>query len=258
MTAAVGAVGSLDIGRVASRTFGTIGRNPLVFGLLGLVFAGLPRFALQWEIVQAQKDLSNLLAYGGLSGLAVLIGTFLLQGALTYGAVADLNGARPSLAECLTNGLRAILPLIALSILMGVALVVGFLLLIVPGVLMALAWSVAVPSLVVERTGVFGAFSRSADLTRGHRGAILIIAIVFWVLSVIAGLVLGLVLAVVMGVSHVSGADSSSVAVLSGMVQGVISTVEGIIGAAGVATIYVELRAIKEGAGPRDLAAVFD
>ena len=261
MTAAVGVARSLDIGRVASGTFAAIGRNPVVFGVLGLIFAGVPRFGLQWEILQAQQGATGVLQYAGLIGLLLLVTTFLLQGALTYATVADLNGRRPSIGECLSNGLRAFLPLIGLSILIGIALLFGFLLLIVPGVLMALAWSVAVPSLVVERKGVFGAFQRSADLTRGHRGAILLIGVVFWVLSIVVGVVLGVIVGVAVGLGHLSAGAEGLTGVLrvtTAVTQALASALEGIIGSAGIATIYYELRSIKEGAGPQDLAAVFD
>ena len=63
-----------------------------------------------------------------------------------------------------------------------------------PGVLLALAWSVAAPVLVMERTGVFGAFTRSAELTRNHRGAIFALAILAGVVGfIIQALATGIV-----------------------------------------------------------------
>mgnify|MGYP000579528846 CR=1 FL=1 len=39
----------------------------------------------------------------------------------------------------------------------GLAIVFGLVFLIVPGIMMACAWCVAVPALVADRSGVFGA-----------------------------------------------------------------------------------------------------
>jgi|WetSurMetagenome_2_1015567.scaffolds.fasta_scaffold74583_3 hypothetical protein len=246
MTAMAATPPRFDMGRVIQRTFGTVGRNWVTFALLALPFSVIPQALLQIQIAGIRTGAStSMLGFGGLLSLIALVGGFILEAGLTYGSVLDLNGRRPSFGECLSVGLRNILPLIGLGILMGLAVAAGFILFIVPGVLMALAWSVAVPSLVVERTGVFGAFSRSADLTRNHRGAIFILSVAFWILSLVIGIVVGAVFAFT--------GPEVNVAVL-----GVVRGAETLIGAAGIASIYYELRSIKEGVGPEALAAVFD
>lgn len=57
--------------------------------------------------------------------------------------------------------------------------------------MMACAWCVAVPSLVADRTGVFGAFSRSAELTRGNRWRIFALFVVVWIIAMVIGAVIG-------------------------------------------------------------------
>jgi hypothetical protein len=246
MTAMAATPQRFDMGRVIQRTFGTVGRNWVTFGLLALPFSVIPQALLQVQIAGLRTGPNtSMVGFGGLLSLIALVGGFLMEAGLTYGSVMDLNGRRPTFGDCLSVGLRYILPLIGLSILMGLAIAAGLVLFIVPGVLMALAWSVAVPSLVVERTGVFGAFSRSAELTRNHRGAIFLLMIAYMILS----LVIGALAAAVMSIAG----PEASVAVL-----GVVRGAETLIGAAGVASIYYELRSIKEGVGPEALAAVFD
>jgi MFS family permease len=246
------------MGQVFERTFGAIKRNWLAFSLLALLFSALPQFALQWEVLQVGRGTTSW-SLAGLASLASLIGVFLLQGALTYGAVADLNGRRPGFGECLSNGLRSFLPLLGLAIIMGLALMGGFILLIVPGVLMALAWSVATPVLVVERKGIFGSMGRSADLTRNYRGAIFLIAIVFWVLSIVIGAVVGAILGAAFGIGSVmTGTLDAGLIGFQAVIQGLVSGVEAMVGAAGIAAIYSLLRSIKEGIGPEALASVFD
>jgi hypothetical protein len=130
---------------------------------------------------------------------------------------------------------------------------VGFVLFIVPGIMMAVAWVVSTPALVVERTGVFGAFSRSADLTRGRRWQIFgLLFLYFIAISVVQQVLLGVV-----GAAFV--AATPQIRLLDQLpVSAVVGVVVSVVSAAGVAAIYYELRSTREGAGPEALAAVFD
>jgi hypothetical protein len=67
----------------------------------------------------------------------------------------------------------------------GIAVIFATLLLIVPGILLALTWSLALPVVVLERRGVGASMSRSSALTRGSRGRIFVIYVLFIVLSYI-------------------------------------------------------------------------
>jgi glycerophosphoryl diester phosphodiesterase family protein len=251
-----------DIGRVIERTFGSLGRNLRVFLLLAVLLAGVPALLIAVLVTSAGVHMAgsptagaiSLLTASGLVGLVRAIAGFVLQAAIVYGAVADLNGRRAEFAECLSSGLRNWFWLLLLAIVMAVAEVFGFLLLIVPGVIMAVAWIVAVPSQVVERTGVFGAMGRSAELTRGHRWAILGLVIIFLIASVvIQALVQGVLAAAAIGLSPSAG---KTIGVI--VAQPILTVVTSLIGAAGVASIYYELRSAREGIGPEALAAVFD
>jgi hypothetical protein len=71
-----------------------------------------------------------------------------------------------------------------LTCLMGLAIGVGFLFLIVPGILLALMWSLAIPVAVLENKGATDSMSRSAELSKGHRFRIFVIWLLFIILSV--------------------------------------------------------------------------
>lgn len=254
--------GKLDIGQVIQATFQVIGRNIATFGLLSLILSGIP------TAIIAYLQASSLSTSGGLnfnagyfqaiafSGLAALITSAILQGALVYGTVQDLNGRKPTMADCLTTGLRAFLPLIGLTILLILVIGFGMVLLIVPGIMMACAWCVAVPALVADRTGVFGAFSRSAELTRGNRWRIFALFVVVWVIAIVIGAVIG---AVSMALSFGGALDPvalarSPVRILGNLVS---NTLSSLISSTGVAVLYVELRKAREGAAPQWLAEIF-
>ncbi|HKP79152.1 MAG TPA: hypothetical protein VJU34_08510 [Phenylobacterium sp.] len=260
--AAAAEPGKLDIARVISGTFSVLSRNIVTFGILALVLSGIPTAVisyLQATNIEANATFTWRPGYiqaVGFSGLAALITSAILQGALVYGTVQDMNGQRPSIAECVANGLRAFLPLIGLTILLAIAIVFGFILLIVPGIMMACAWCVAVPSLVADRSGVFGAFSRSAELTRGNRWRIFALFIVVWVIAIVIGAVIG---AVALALNFGGALDAISLARSPAQVIGnvISNTLSALISSTGVAVLYVELRRLREGAAPQWLAEIF-
>lgn len=84
-------------------------------------------------------------------------------------------------------------PLVAVSILFGIGVGIGFVLLIVPGLILLVIWSVVAPVTVLERPGVFAAFGRSRELVRGNGwnvfGVIVLVFLAVAVLSIAAGLI---------------------------------------------------------------------
>ena len=255
MTAAAEGFSNFDMGRVVGRTFGAIGRNFVAFALLALVLAAVPEgIARYFSQTAAQYGRLNafLIALG--SGLLGSLAMNVLQAAVIHGTVDDLNDKKTSFGDCLSTGLKFLLPVIGVSILTGLAVAVGFILIIVPGIMMALAWCVNIPVVVVERKGVFDAFGRSADLTRGHRWAILGLVVVYGILTGI----IGLVAVAVTGGFDLAALSAGAFKPVEWIVLTVIQVAESLVGAAGVASIYYELRSIKDGVGPSALASVFD
>ena len=86
--------------------------------------------------------------------------------------------------------------------LVGLGVGAGLIALIVPGVLLALMWSIAVPVKVLEDKGATEAMSRSSDLTKGDRGRIFVIWLLFIVLSI------GISLLIQMPVEWAAGVSS--------------------------------------------------
>ena len=84
-----------------------------------------------------------------------------------------------------------LLPLMAVSVLFAIGLTIGFVLLIIPGLILLVMWSVVAPVTVLERPGVFAAFGRSRELVRGNGwnvfGVIAIVALAVLIISVLVG-----------------------------------------------------------------------
>ncbi len=258
---------TFELGRVIERAFHSTRRNFAVFALLALLLAGVPAALTGGLSALATAGAAyyapTVAGNGGLAAIGAsafsitfLVGavaTFVLRGAIVYGAVADLNGGRASFGDCLSTGLRHVGWLFLLAIVVTVAEACGFILLIVPGLMMLTAWIVAVPVQVVERTGVFGAMQRSADLTRGHRWPIFGLIVIFVLGS---GLVQGVAVA---ATAPLAAASATTGAIVSQVViQPLATALTALVAAVGVASIYFELRSARDGIGPEALAAVFD
>ena len=258
--------GKLEIGRVISETIGVIRRNFLTFFLLSLVLSGIPTAILgyfQAGLIsdQAASGTFNpaLISSTLLGVLAAVITASILQGALVYGTVQDLNGRRSTVAECLATGLRAFLPLFIVSLLLGLAIALGFILLIVPGIMIACAWCVAVPALVADRTTIGGAFKRAAELTRGNRWQILGLFVVILGVMIVFGLVVGVISAVVIVPMVLAGVSPEAVAANPVMIpiNMVSNALTSLVSSTGVAVLYVELRRVREDLGPQWLSEIF-
>jgi hypothetical protein len=260
MAAIDGSSEGLDIGAVVQATFSAIRRNIVTYLVLAAILAGIPALLtgwLQWGTLRGMStgDLGAFASAKNLpsNGVAVLISIIansILQGALVHITTADLVGRRATVADGLATGLRNFLPLIAVAILFGVAMVFGLLLLIVPGVILGVMWCVTVPALIVERTTISSSFTRSAQLTKGSRWRIFGLVVI----ALVIGFVIRAVLDAVFG--GAPGLMAGHPLALVGILIGAI--INGVIGAVGVSVLYTELRRLRDGVSVTDLAAVFD
>jgi uncharacterized membrane protein len=164
-----------------------------------------------------------------------------------YGAFQQLRGQPVSLAESLQVGLRRIIPVIGLAIAASVLTALGFVLLIVPGVIVATMLFVATPVCVVERLGPFTSMDRSAQLTKGHRWKIFGLLLLVFVPEIIVS-------ATFETVVEIAGTGG----VLAATGQLVWDTIWGAVGAVLVIATYHDLRVAKEGVDTAQIAAVFE
>ena len=249
--------GSFDIANVAQSTFGVLGRNMAAFLILAVALIAVPSGVIQWAQAVIRRDPSMALV-GGLvafvGGIISLVFTFLFQASIVTGAISDLNGRKLDVAGMIAGRVSLIPVLLGLAILQTLALVLGFIILFVPGLILTTMWVVTVPSAVMDKTGVLGAFARSSDLTRGHRWSIFALIVVYGLVSLIISLV---------GFTLFGGFAAIAAAAKTGLSPGLIvynalfGVVLNLIGATGVAVIYYELRRIKEGVAPQALVDMF-
>jgi hypothetical protein len=128
-------------------------------------------------------------------------------------AVGDAyRGRETTIGAAYRASLRRALPIAGTYLLMGLGMLLGFVLLVVPGVYLAVAWMLAIQIVMLEGIAGSAALSRSRELVRDHWWR----AFGITTLAVIVGSVISMVLQLLVSgipiVRAVASAIASSIA----------------------------------------------
>jgi len=162
-------------------------------------------------VVEALLGLAGI--FGALLALIVeLFAAFLLQATLIK-AVQDVRDGRVdlSIGQTMSAATPYIWTVAAASILAGIAITIGLILVIVPGLWLITIWAVIIPVIVIERSGALASFGRSTELVRGHGWHVFGTLVLVFVILLVVDIILGLIFAA-LPVALRSGLD----AVISG------------------------------------------
>jgi hypothetical protein len=254
-----GTAAQLDAGRVIRQGFAVVRRRWPTFLACALVVATIDygSSALTAALQVAEKAgpsqglpmLSNLALY-------LLVVVFLIQplavNVMSWTAWADAAGVPSDLASAAGVVGRRAVKLLLTNLGLLLILLVGFLLLFIPGLWLSVALAVALPASVVEDLGPQGALRRSFDLTRGQRWRIFAFGILTGLIAIGAAFVLGLA-TLVFGL-NINDPANPVAAILSAVEQGLL----GVLIAALTGSLYAELvRLNGGGVGAAATAEVF-
>ena len=218
------------------------------FTLVGALVAvtTLPVALLQYGVIRgmAASLRDGGVEQGGIIALGVAIpllvallsflGTTVLSGSLVSAVVEIQRTGAAAVGESLRRGLRLLPKVFVVTLLYTIITAVGYLLLIVPGVIFSLMYAVAVPVAVVENLGPFESLKRSARLTEGHRGLIFLTYFLWGLLIIVLNMV-------VSGSFAFAGAEMSLAALLvQSLVGGMLNS------SATVLTVFIYLGILHE------------
>ncbi len=229
------------VGSAIGTAFGTLFRNVVPFLCLSLL-VGIPGMVLGALGVSRWLRILIELVMGQIITIALI-----------YGTVQSLRSRKVGIGECLTQGFRRLPAAIVVAILAVIAYILGFILLIIPGLMLITMWAVAIPAAAVEKAGVGASFSRSASLTRGRRWRVFGVLAVSWILYLVVYLVVTLAItAPLFGAFGVKSLWVIPVVMwlVAGVLAAYLSTLSGVL--------YYFLRRDKEGVDIESIASVFD
>ncbi|MGA8927277.1 MAG: hypothetical protein WB462_13740 [Solirubrobacterales bacterium] len=197
----------IEPGRVIGEAFETyqsqagplLGGALIVVGIAGVI-----------EGILAITGSFILVLLGVLIGLAA---SFLYTGYVVK-LVQDVRDGRRdfTVGELFSHAAPFVGTLVLNGILAGIAIAIGFVLIIVPGLILLTIWAVIAPSIVVEDRGVFEAFGRSRDLVRGHGWQVFGAVVLAFLIVFVVGLVASIVGAAIGNVGQVVLQTAASVA----------------------------------------------
>jgi hypothetical protein len=179
------------------------------------------------------------------SGLVDLVlGTF-VAGVLCLIALDAAFGKRHEIGDYLRQAARHFLPLLVFGLLLSLAMAIGLVFLVLPGLYVAGRYLPYVPATVFEDRGWEGT-SRAEELTRGYRWPLVGALVVFGAMVLAFVLVIGLFVG--MGTGTLGRVPTMLVgAAVTAACYAVFATF--------TAVVYLRLRALREGLSPSDIAA---
>lgn len=130
-------------------------------------------------------------------GLMVTLIFALVVGILYQGVVVNLvrrveeGSEAPTMGSLLEQAMPFLPRLLAVGVLSGIAMGIGLLLLLVPGLYLLTIWAVLAPVIVVEDSGVSGSFGRSRGLVRGNGWPVFGAVLTAFLIAAAGSLVLG-------------------------------------------------------------------
>jgi hypothetical protein len=129
-----------------------------------------------------------------------LLLTLWLYASLIYRMGAIMHGWNSEMGVSLLVGLKKTLPMLAATLLFVLAIMLGLLALIVPGLILLLSLFFYTPALVLDNHGIVGSLKRSYRLVQGNwwrSAAVLTIPLlIFMAVGIVAGAGMGVVLVI--------------------------------------------------------------
>jgi hypothetical protein len=142
-------------------------------------------FQLTGVAIGTQKGgaFSALFLIWSLGSLIIQLGVTAASQGATVIAVSSVHLDKEATISSAFGGIQGrILSIALIMIGVGIGIGIGFILLIIPGVILALMWSLVIPVAVLEDTGLGDSVSRSSELTKGSRLRILVIYVLYFFL----------------------------------------------------------------------------
>jgi hypothetical protein len=234
-------VQAIDLGR--ERSVGEILRTALdMYRRYPLLFATLAVGVIApYELARLAVTGDGPLGSGGSGNAGTLIVFELVYYALVGPLISALHvhavieigaGRRPRIGPVALQGLRVLAVVAAAEIIAGILIALGFVALIIPGIVLGLRWSVVAQTAAVDHEGWLPALRRSAKLAAGNYGHIFRVLISIGLLTFLIS---------AFAAAATGGGHSTSVAAV--LVGIVVYTLIASFAALTLAVLYFDLRA---------------
>jgi membrane-anchored glycerophosphoryl diester phosphodiesterase (GDPDase) len=131
----------------------------------------------------------------------------------------------------------------------GIGILIGFILLVIPGFILLAAWSLSIPAIVIENKTPIEAMKRSFSLTKGRRFRIFIVLLLVGLIAYIIIIVINFPIAILAAMLVLKNHRSIPIAltIISMIASFIGSCLVTPISTIAVSLIYYDQRVRKEG-----------
>ena len=179
----------LDVGRVFEQIF-RIYRQQFALLIGGALAVFVPVAIVNGLLYDSGGFFLTVIA----NAIALVAG-YLYQGMVVEAARDILDGRRDQSVGGLFRSAGSVVgTLIVVGVLAGIAIAIGFVLLIIPGLFLITIWAVIVPVVVIERSGVFDAFGRSRELVKGNGWQVFGVLVLLFIGAFVAQILIAAIL----------------------------------------------------------------
>jgi hypothetical protein len=234
---------ALDFEHIVKRSLAIVSAHITPFGAAALLLVGLPSYLLKGNLLDREVLARGFDAGWNFPGLILMATQIILSAFVIYGTAQHLRGAPISFVAALRRGVQVIISVWLTALLLWAIFSLGKILLIIPYFIARMIFFVTIPAAVLEDVGPTQALSRSADLTSGHRWALLGYTIMVWVLGLLAGWIISLLLGII-GLGDIAAMITAAL----------IAAFDAVA----VTVIYHDLRDAKNGLASESVAKIFE
>lgn len=128
------------------------------------------------------------------AGISYILNLFIvsLYAAMVYEYIQSYvegQGSEAIVASLRGKAMKHLVKILFASIIVGILVMLGFMFCIVPGIYLAVIFSLTLPVLVHEKTSIFDAIGRSRELVSGYGWFTFGLLVVFFLLMVVVGFI---------------------------------------------------------------------
>jgi hypothetical protein len=189
------------------------------------------------EAKSAMYVVARAMLAAGITFPVVMLGHIIQSAAMTLFVSATYLGQSLSVAAAFRRAFARLWPLLAASALAGLGVMLGFLFLIVPGILLMLRWMFTTPAIMIEGYDGKASLARSRDLAEGAYGRLFLLLVVIGLLS----------WSIQIGVAALVPDSVDAIPVLGQLLTMISQVLVSPLGAAAFTLAYFDLRVRKEG-----------
>lgn len=221
--------GKLDVGRVFERIF-QIYRDQFALLIGGALALFVPVALINGLLYEAGGFVLSLVA-----NAIALVASYLYQGMVVEAARDILDGRRDqTIGGLFSSAGQVVGAVLVAGVLASIAIAIGFVLLIVPGLFLITIWAVIIPVIVVERSGALASFERSRQLVKGNGWRVLGVLVVL----VVGAFIVQILIAALIGGISDSWVGFSLAVLLTSLLMIPLT-------ALAAAVIFFELKALR-------------